>query len=140
MTCHVGAADENDRQGLLIVLDKCQSICSTVEKIWADMGYQSTPLKQACQEKYKIELEIVKRPPKRFWVHKDKIEEFLKTIDLGFKVLPCGGLLKRTLAWIGRNRRNSKDYEYLPTTSENWIYLSMIRLMLRRINAIKNTF
>ena len=38
----------------------------------------------------------------------------------------------RTFAWIGRNRRMSKDYEFLPATSEAWISLSMIRLMLKR--------
>ncbi len=27
----------------------------------------------------------------------------------------------------------SKDYDFLPTTSETWIYLSMIRLMLKRL-------
>jgi hypothetical protein len=27
----------------------------------------------------------------------------------------------------------SKDYELLPATSEAWIYLSMIRLMLKRL-------
>lgn len=27
----------------------------------------------------------------------------------------------------------SKDDEFLPTTSENWISLSMIRLMLKRL-------
>ena len=37
------------------------------------------------------------------------------------------------MAWIGRNRRMSRDYEYLPATSEAWVYLSMIRVMLRRL-------
>lgn len=27
----------------------------------------------------------------------------------------------------------SKDYEFLPTTSETWVYLSMVRLMLKRL-------
>jgi hypothetical protein len=27
----------------------------------------------------------------------------------------------------------SKEYDFLPTTSESWIYLSMIRLMLKRL-------
>jgi hypothetical protein len=42
-------------------------------------------------------------------------------------------VVERTFAWIGRNRRTSKDYEFLPATSEAWIYLSMIRLMLKRL-------
>jgi len=27
----------------------------------------------------------------------------------------------------------SKDYEFLPATSEAWIYLSMMRVMLKRL-------
>ena len=41
-------------------------------------------------------------------------------------------IVERTFAWIGRNRRMSKDYEFLPASSEAWVYLSMIRLMLIR--------
>nr|WP_232044435.1 transposase [Neochlamydia sp. S13] len=140
LTCYVGAADENDRTALIKLLDKCKSLFSTITKVWADMGYQGTALKKTCQEQYNIDFEIVKRPPRRFWVHEDKIEEFLKTLDLSFKVLPKRWIVERTFAWIGRNRRTSKEYEYLTTTSENWIYLSMIRLMLRRIDKLKEGF
>lgn len=40
---------------------------------------------------------------------------------------------ERTFAWIGRNRRMSKDDEILPASSEAWIYLSMMRRMLKRL-------
>ena len=43
------------------------------------------------------------------------------------------GRVERTFAWLGRQRRLSKDYEYLPETSETWIYIAMSRLMLRRL-------
>jgi putative transposase len=42
-------------------------------------------------------------------------------------------VVERTIAWIGRYRRLSKDYEYLPESSEAMIYLAMSRLMLRRL-------
>lgn len=51
----------------------------------------------------------------------------------GFRPLPRRWVVERALAWIGRNRRMSKDYEYLPTTSEAWVYLSMLRVMLKRL-------
>jgi transposase len=51
----------------------------------------------------------------------------------GFSVLPKRWIVERTFAWLGRNRRLSKDYEQLPETSEAWIYLGMIRLMLRTL-------
>jgi transposase len=51
----------------------------------------------------------------------------------GFQLLPRRWIDERTIAWIGRNRRMSKDYEVLPATSELWVYLSMVRLMLKRL-------
>jgi hypothetical protein len=38
-----------------------------------------------------------------------------------------------TIAWIGRYRRMSKDYEYLTSSSEAMVYLAMLRLMLTRL-------
>ena len=36
-------------------------------------------------------------------------------------------------AWIGKHRRMCKDYEYLTSSSESMIYLTMIWLMLKRL-------
>jgi len=41
--------------------------------------------------------------------------------------------VERSFAWLGRNRRLSKDYEYQMQTSETMIDLAAIRLMLNRI-------
>ncbi len=51
----------------------------------------------------------------------------------GFRHVPRRWVVERTFAWIGRNRRMSKDYEYVPATSEAWMYLSMLRVMLKRL-------
>jgi hypothetical protein len=48
-------------------------------------------------------------------------------------VLPRRWLVERTIAWIGRYRRLSKAYEYLPENSETMIYVAMSRWMLRRL-------
>jgi Transposase DDE domain len=48
-------------------------------------------------------------------------------------VLPRRWVVELTFAWLGRNRRLSKDYEALPCTEEAWIYLAMIRLLLARL-------
>ena len=50
-----------------------------------------------------------------------------------FTVLKRRWVVERTLAWLGLNRRLSKDYEAVPATTEAWIYVAMSRLMLRRL-------
>lgn len=88
----------------------------TVEKIWADSAYSGYPLKCFASNISK-DLEIVKR-----------------TDVKNFEVQPYRWIVERTFGWLGRYRRLSKDYEGLLTSSKTWIHLSMIRLMLKRID------
>jgi putative transposase len=53
--------------------------------------------------------------------------------QVGFQVLPKRWIVERTFAWLNRQRRLGKDYERLPDTSEAFVYVAMIRLMLRRL-------
>jgi putative transposase len=50
-----------------------------------------------------------------------------------FKPLPIRWVVERTFAWIGRYRRNSKDYEKRTDSSESMVMISSISLMLRRL-------
>jgi len=50
-----------------------------------------------------------------------------------FKPLPIRWVVERTWAWIGRYRRNSKDYEKRTDSSESMILISSMSLMLRRL-------
>ncbi|PSO78053.1 MAG: IS5/IS1182 family transposase, partial [Cyanobacteria bacterium QH_3_48_40] len=50
-----------------------------------------------------------------------------------FRVVPQRWVVERTLAWISRCRRLSQDDEKHPRTSETFIYLAMIQLMLKRL-------
>jgi putative transposase len=52
---------------------------------------------------------------------------------VGFKPLRIRWVVERTFAWIGRYRRNSKDYEKRTDSSESMIGLSCIGLMLQRL-------
>ncbi len=47
--------------------------------------------------------------------------------------LPKRWIVERTFAWLGQNRRLSKDYERLPESGEAFIYAAMSRLMVRRL-------
>ena len=51
----------------------------------------------------------------------------------GFAVLPRRWAVARTLGWLGRQRRLSKDYEELPESSAARVQIAMSRLMLRRM-------
>jgi putative transposase len=71
-----------------------------------------------CKEQGEWELEIVERS---------------SSADTeGFVVLPHRWIVERTLGWLMRDRRLSKDHERLVQTSETFIEVAMIRLILRR--------
>jgi transposase len=75
-------------------------------------------------------LEIVKPPSRWVWV---PAGEEPPPYPRGFIVLPRRWVIERTFAWITRNRRMSRDYEFLAETTEALIYVAMIRLMVRRL-------
>ncbi|MBL6459620.1 IS5 family transposase, partial [Belnapia sp. T6] len=51
----------------------------------------------------------------------------------GFVVLPRRWVVERTIGWLGRWRRLSKDYEQRTEVAEAMVTLAMIRLMLHRL-------
>jgi len=63
-----------------------------------------------------------------------KLEHLKRTDDQpGFTVIPKRWVVERTYSWFGHYRRLSKDYEFLPTTSEVMIFAAMVHLMVRRL-------
>ena len=54
----------------------------------------------------------------------------------GFGVLPKRWIVERTFEWLRGDRRLGKDYERKVQTSETFIEVAMIRLMLRRLARI----
>jgi putative transposase len=57
-----------------------------------------------------------------------------------FKVIKWRWVVERTFAWLGRYRRNSRDYEKLSQTSESMLMISEIQLMLRRLKPRGDAF
>jgi putative transposase len=112
----VHAADIQDRDGAKLVLTKLAGRFARLRLIWADGGYAGKLIEWTSSFGNWV-LEIVKRS--------DDVQ--------GFVVLPRRWVVERTLGWLGRYRRLSKDYEELTDTSESMIYLAMINLMTRRL-------
>jgi putative transposase len=115
----VHSAAVQDRDGAQLVMVPLAHRFTRLRKIWADAAYTGALVEwvRRLRRRNRINLEIVKR-----------------TDDLrGFVVLPRRWVVERTFAWFSFNRRLSKDYEYLTVTSETFIYISMIRLMLARL-------
>ncbi len=112
----VHPANIQDRDGAKQVLHRLLGRFPRLERIWADGAYAGK-LVEWVQRNGGWKLELVRRP-----AHQHT-----------FQVLPRRWVVERTFAWLGRQRRLSKDYEALSKTSEAWIYTAMTGLMLRRL-------
>ena len=91
--------------------------------IWGDNKYHNHAL-EAWLQKYRPGWTLeVKSPPEG---------------SKGFVVVSKRWVVERTFAWMGRNRRLSKDYEKTLTSSEATIRLANISLLLRRLAPAEN--
>lgn len=52
----------------------------------------------------------------------------------GFVVLATRWLIERSMAWLNRSRRLSKEHERDPIYSESMIYVASIRLLLDKLH------
>jgi putative transposase len=128
----VHPADVSDRDGARLVLEPSEQEeeLPRLKYLWADAGYRGAALREWITERLGLSLEIVQRKPRWVWVPNDVEPEPLPE---GFEVIKRRWVAERTFAWIIRNRRLSRDYEFLAETTEALVYLSMIRLMLKRL-------
>jgi len=115
LTVMVHSCGIQDPVGARDVLSRLIGRFSRLSKIWADAIYRGTLVQWARERGW--DLEVVEREPGQ----------------KGFVKLPRRWVVERTFAWLGLCRRLSKDYEVLPETSEAWVKLAMIGLMLRRL-------
>jgi putative transposase len=89
-----------------------------LETVWGDGKYKNHALDAWLERgKKPFEVKVVERP---------KGSE-------GFVKLPKRWVAERSFAWLGRDRRHSKDYEWYPESSEAWVRISAIGGMLRRL-------
>ncbi|PIL22146.1 hypothetical protein P775_00665 [Puniceibacterium antarcticum] len=83
--------------------------------IFADGGYAGPKLREALTQIARRTLQIAKRS--------DSAK--------GFDVLPRRWVVERTLSWLGRCRRLSKDWEKSIASAEAWVLIANIRRVTR---------
>lgn len=72
------------------------------------------------------------------WLERTKKPFTVKVVErpkgsVGYVLLPKRWVAERSFAWLGRDRRHSKDYERRTESSEAWIKISAIGGMMRRL-------
>jgi len=130
----VHAADVPDGVGgrrLLEAIPDLGQALPRLRHLWVDTAYQGR-FKDWVEQSLGWTVAVVRPPRRWFWVPPGGEPP---EVPRGFQVQARRWVVERTLGWLGRWRRTSKDYEYLPETSACVIDAIMIRLMLRRLAA-----
>ena len=120
MTVVVTGANVDDGAAASRVLEKIDpKAYPRLEAVFADQKYHNHGFEAwLAEHRPGMRLEIQSRPPE----------------SKAFTPLKVRWVVERTHAWLGRCRRNSKDYERLEESSAAMLQISSIRLMLRRLN------
>ena len=111
----VGAANVADVKAAPVVLIPILETYIRINKVLADQAYRGR-LVEALDSAYNCTLEITKK------------------LGDGFVVAPWRWVVERTFAWIENARRLCRDYEELPEHHEGFIFVAIIRLMLRQLH------
>lgn len=112
----VTPASVQDRDGAQMLLARLGGFCKKLRIIWVDAAYRSKLIEWVAS-RFRFRLRPVVRP------------EGTK----GFVLLARRWVSERTFAWLNNYRRLSKDYEVRTESSEAFIHIAMIRLMVRRL-------
>jgi transposase len=99
------------------VLKAIASRYPLLRHVFADGGYGGPKLRGALKALGRWTVQIVKRS--------DTAE--------GFEVLPRQWVVERTVAWLNRCRRLSKDWEKSIASAEAWILIAHIRRVVRHL-------
>lgn len=130
------AADVGDREAAKRLLEPCtKQDFPRLDLMWADQGFRGDPFATWLKEHLGCAIEILKqpwieRPGKWVWKRGKMTWQRDRQKSTGFQVVPKRWIIERSLAWITRWRRLSRDHEGLPASSEAFIKLSAIQRML----------
>lgn len=112
----VTAANVGDRAGAKLLVIALLNICTRLKLIWADSGYDGTPLTGWIRSVADAALQVIKRTE----LH-------------AFRVVPRGWVVERSFGWLLRYRRLVRDYERHTEHHEAMVYWATVLLMTRRL-------
>jgi transposase len=132
----VHGAEVSEREGAGWLLERVQSARQAgrggfkrLRHLWLDAGYNAKEWLAWVEATLGWTVEVVRKPRRWGW-----FPEGVKPPPMpAFTVVKRRWVVERTFAWLDGYRRLSKDYEYLPESSEAMIRLAMINLMLHRL-------
>ena len=110
------AGSRADMMGARALLRHTRRRFPFIEVIYADGGYQGPKMAATVAKTGVWRIEIVKR---------NDVPRF--------EVLPKRWIVERTFAWLGCNRRLTKDLEQIIASAEAWLMIAGIQLLSRRI-------
>jgi transposase len=116
----VVAADVQERDGakqLLTKMNEERNRVPRLTRIWFDGGFSGADFLHWVMDICHWIVDVVLRP----------------NGSRGFVLLPKRWTVERTYGWLHWCRRLNVDYERLPASSEAFIHIATIRLMLRRL-------
>ena len=117
MDAIVHAANIQDRDGGVLLIASLFGMYPFLLKLYADAGYQGPKFQQGMARVCRsVNVEIVRRPDQKKFI-----------------VLPKRWIVERTIAWLNRCRRLSKDWECLNQNAVAFLHWSSVRLMVRRL-------
>ncbi len=115
VACRVEPANMLDRKAAGYLVGGLPLLWPRIKTVFADAGYESKKLTEFIKEQTGWDLKIVKRS------------------EPEFVIVGLNWIVERIFAWLGRERRLSKDYEAMLQTSETLIDITACKIMMRRL-------
>jgi len=112
----VHAADISESEGGIWLLNEYADVLTSLEILRVDQGYKQMFVEWVNQY-MSCTVEVIEKPANQ----------------VGFAVLPKRWVVERTFGWLGRYRQLSKEYDRHPESTEAWIYLASIDILLKRL-------
>jgi len=118
----VTAASVSDKAGLKLLVIRLFNAIGTLKIMWADAGYDGTPVAAFVKTAAAITLEVVKR-----------------TSPHSFQVVRRRWVIERTFGWLMRWRRLARDHERRTEHHEAMVWWATVFIMTRRLARYQNS-